>query len=51
MLRPWGDKTNFINVLDFDVKGFLDKHYDQLWTDTQVIAMQELKIEGVVETD
>jgi hypothetical protein len=51
MLRPYGEDTDFIKILDFNVQAFLDQHGKKMWGDVKEIALKNLKIEGVDEVD
>ena len=49
MFKPFGELTNFDNILEFDVREFLKDFDKQLWQEVQKITMEELEVNFIIE--
>ena len=49
LLNPFGSKTDVDSLLTFDVRQFLDENYTHLWSAVKSTAMEELKVDKVVD--
>lgn len=49
LLKPYGDASNFDNLLQFPVQDFLVTHKANLFEQMKAIAYEELKVTKIVE--
>lgn len=49
LLKPYGDASNFDNLLQFPVQEFLLRNKKHLFERMKAIAFEELKVTSIVE--
>ena len=49
LLKPYGEMSNFDNLMDFPIQDFLFRHRSHLFDQIKAITYEELKVTKIVE--